>query len=131
MGFLRSKVLDKQMARPARVGDGWLAHVRRALKTDAAITLDVADVLGGFISGPASVARNYQLPTAANLIAAMPEMDVGDTFAFILCSTGAGAITVTTNTGITLSGNVTAAAGGSRWFVVEKTGAATLNVYGA
>lgn len=75
----------------------------------AAVTYSVAEILSGLILRDAlSSARADLLPTAAAVVAAIEGCQVGTSFRFWIRNTGAGAgsITVTTNTGNTLSGTV-------------------------
>jgi hypothetical protein len=91
------------------------------------LTLTVAAVLAGvaqFTGAAGAVA--YTLPLATDLIAAMPDMDIGDSYVFVIQNTAAQAATVTTNTGITLTGNVVINAA-SKFVVLTKTAATTMN----
>jgi len=120
--FVRPEVYEKGMCRQARIGDGFLANpLISSVSTAGNLTLTVAAVLGGiaqFTGAAGAVA--YTLPTAADLIAAMPDMDVGDSYVFAIQNTAAQVATVTTNTGITLSGNVTINAA-TKFVVLTKT----------
>jgi hypothetical protein len=109
-------------------------------KTTSA-TLTAAEVLGGMITanqgGGATAA--YQFPAGAALIAALPaSFTTGDSFDFFatnISTNAAEIVTFTTNTDLTLVGNVTLAANNSTttvsWaqFRVLKTGAATFSIY--
>jgi len=75
----------------------------------AAVTYTVAEILSGFLLRDAlSSARADLLPTAAAIVAAINGCQVGTSFRTWIRNTGAGAgsITLTTNTGLTLSGTV-------------------------
>lgn len=75
----------------------------------AAVTYSVAEILGGFVlRDTASTARADLLPTAAALVAAINGCQIGTSFRTWIRNTsaGAGSITITTNTGLTLSGTV-------------------------
>jgi len=75
----------------------------------AAVTYTVAEILSGLILRDAlSSARADLLPTAAAIVAAINGCQVGTSFRTWIRNTGAGAgsITLTTNTGLTLSGTV-------------------------
>jgi hypothetical protein len=77
--------------------------------TAAAVTFSASDILSGFIMrDTGSAARADLLPKAADVIAAINGCQVGTSFRFFIRNTsaGAGSITVTTNTGNTLSGTV-------------------------
>lgn len=92
--------------------------------TAAAITMTVAQVLGGLIlRDPNGAARADLLPTAAALVAAIEGAMVGTSFEFTIRNTADAAetITVTTNTGLTLSGTMTIAQNNSKRFLVRLT----------
>lgn len=75
----------------------------------AAVTYTVAEILSGLLLRDAlSAARADLLPTAAAIVAAINGCQVGTSFRTWIRNTGAGAgsITLTTNTGLTLSGTV-------------------------
>lgn len=77
--------------------------------TAAAVTYTVAEILGGFLlRDTLSAAKADLLPTAAALVAAIPGCQVGASFRMWIrnISAGAGSITLTTNTGLTLSGTM-------------------------
>jgi hypothetical protein len=73
---------------------------------------------------------NLQMPTAANLVAAIPNAQVG--FAYLLkirnSSGSANTATITTNTGITLAGTMTIAQNVTRDFVVTLTSLTAVTV---
>jgi hypothetical protein len=73
----------------------------------AAITISVAELLSGFLlRDTLSSARADLLPTAASLVAAINGCMVGCSFRTFIRNTsaGAGSITLTANTGATISG---------------------------
>jgi len=75
----------------------------------AAVTYTTAEILSGFLLRDAlSSARADLLPNAVNLTAAINGCMVGCSFRTWIRNTGAGAgsITLTTNTGLTLSGTM-------------------------
>lgn len=79
-------------------------------------------------TGTLAGAANLTLPTAAAILAAMPNAYVGETFKFRVknSSGGAFAYTVLTNTGLTLTGTMTVAQNTYRdlYFTVTGIGAA-------
>jgi hypothetical protein len=109
-----------------------------ATATDTA-TLTTAQVLNGIIHGTPTAAAAYTLPTAAALDTALPDFAVGDAFEFSivnLATTATFDITVTTNTGLTLTGPMVVGAGandGAEWksgrFRARKTGTGAWTVY--
>ena len=102
-------------------------------------TLTTAQVTNGLLLGTPAAAAAYTLPTAASLDAAIPNLQVGEAIAFNvvnLATTDTFAITITTNTGWTLVGDMVVdendqAAGayprGTFW--ARKTGTAAYTLY--
>ena len=130
--FVRVEVEEKGMKRSARVGDGWLANPRVVTNSSAgAQTISLDQILGGVarFTGAAG-AVTYTTDTAANILAAMPDMDIGDTYVFSVSNTAAQTATIAGGTGVTaVSGNLTVNAT-SKFFVLEKTSSTTMNLYG-
>lgn len=94
------------------------------ITTAAAVTYSAAQVLGGLIlRDPAGAGRADLLPTAAALVAAIPGAAAGVSFEFTIRNTADAAetITVTTNTGLTLSGTMTVAQNNSKRFLARIT----------
>jgi hypothetical protein len=92
--------------------------------TAAAITMTAAQIIGGFIArDPNGAGRADLVPTAANLVTALPGCVAGTSFEFTIKNTADAAetITVTTNTGATLSGTMTIAQNNSKRFLVVVT----------
>lgn len=119
--------------------------------TNGAITGTAAQYTGGGswltyvrLTGAISGATNAQLPTAAAMYAvwnALAPYNYGTNAAAAKCwfvkvvnaaGTGSGVWTMTTNTGLTLAGNMTVAVGGSRLlkFCFTSATAATVTDYG-
>lgn len=95
---------------------------------DAAATLTTAQVLSGMLSGTPSVSRALTLPTAEDLVAALPGCVVGESVDFSVLALGTTAnanFVVTANTGATIVGNATvgnaSAASGSALFKARLT----------
>jgi len=89
-------------------------------------------LLGGLVlRDPNGAGRADTVPTAANLIAALNKPTVGASFEFTIRNTADAAetITLTTNTGATLSGVMTIAQNNSKRFMVVLTSATTYAVY--
>ena len=102
------------------------------LSTASAVTFTAAQILGGLIlRDPNGGARADKVPTAANLIAALEDSFTGLSFEFTIRNTADAAetITLTANTGATLSGTMTIAQNNSKRFLVVITGAAAYSVY--
>ena len=99
--------------------------------TDAAYTMTVADLAGGiFQRSGTNTSRTDTTPTAALLIAAYPEWNVGDA-KVVLYSNAAGAnpTTIGAGTNVTLVGLATVAAGSNRFLVFVKASSTTVTCY--
>lgn len=100
--------------------------------TAGAVTFTAAEILGGLIlRDPNGAGRADLLPTAASIITELDNPEVGTSFEFTIRNTANAAetITVTTNTGLTLSGTMTIAQNNSKRFLAVVTGATTVTVY--
>jgi hypothetical protein len=130
--FVRPMVYEKGIARASRVGDGILANPQiTAIAADSAQTLTAAGILGGIITHATHTAsRTDTTDTAVNILAAMPDMDIGDTYMFTVASLAAFTIIVAGGVGVTASGNLTVLANGAKNFVLVKTSATTMNLIG-
>ncbi len=123
-----------QLVGPSPQGAGTLIGQTTAstISTAGDVTFTAAQVLGGLIlRDPAGAGRADLVPTAANIIAALSQAGVGNSFEFTIRNTADGAetITVTTNTGITLSGTMTIAQNNSKRFLAVVTGSTTVTIY--
>lgn len=103
------------------VGTGLFANIRPvAVSADAAQSLTVDQMAGGMIQYTGFTAgRNLTVPTAAAILAAATDMDIGDSFSIIVSITTGFAGTWVTNTGVTLAGRATVPA--SSWAIVTVT----------
>lgn len=87
-------------------------------RTEGAVTLTPAQLINGVIKqggSPGAFAMTY--PTAAAIVAAIANCQVGSRFEFDLINGGDGTITMTTNTGISVKGTATIATSKSQHFV--------------
>lgn len=94
--------------------------------TAGAVTYAAAEMIGGFISrDPTGASRADLSDTAALIVAALPGVIVGASFEFTIRNDADAAetITLTTNTGITLSGTMTIAQSNSKRFLAVVTNA--------
>lgn len=130
--FVRARVSQSGMERPARSGEGWIGNPRvTTVATAGNLTITIPAILGGIarFTGAAG-AVTYTTPTGTLLAAALPDMDIGDTFPFMIVNTAAQAATIAGGTDVTaVAGNLVVNATG-KMFVLEKTGATTFNLYG-
>ncbi len=102
--------------------------------TAADVTYTAAQIKARLIlRDPNGAARADLFPTAANLIASFDDAPVGLSFEVLIRNTADAAetITMTTNTGLTLSGTMTIAQNASRRFLVVITSATAVSIYSA
>lgn len=104
-------------------------HTDVATVTGAAVTLTAAQLLGRIIDGSHSAAATFTTPTAVDLIQAMNRPSIGASFEFVLVNTGAGAITPSGGTGVTLVGADAVAGGSTARFLVRVDSMTTVTIY--
>jgi hypothetical protein len=129
MLFKRSLISNASlMPTPMRAGDGFLGNpVVTEKTTNADHTITVAEMSTGVLYYSAlSAGRAVTTPTAALILAAAPDMDVGDSFVFLVSIQDAFAITWVAGSGVTLAGRTTTPASSSTWIVVTKTSDTTV-----
>jgi hypothetical protein len=113
--------------RHARVGELINSPLISTIATDADVTYTISQLSGRAILRTSLTApRSDTLPTAAAILAVNANMDIGDTFLVMLANTSASAITLVTNTGVTLNGNTTIAATSRAFLVITKTSDTTV-----
>lgn len=130
MLFKRTEISTASLLKTMmRAGDGFLGNPTITEKTtDANHTLTVAEMSGGLVYYSAlSAGRQVTTPTAALILAAAPDMDIGDSFCFLVSIQDAFAITWAAGTGVTLRGRATTPASSSTWIVVVKTSDTTVD----
>jgi len=130
----------------ARKTDAWVAvngNVRTPGITDldvdncgcytitdgASMVMSAAQMMNGVMQMTPTAARNIQADTVANIVAAAPWIVAGNSFTFSIVNLNAtNAMTVTTNTGLTLVGSMVVALSTSATFrvVYMSGGAATI-----
>lgn len=128
MSALRSLVIDAGLTRAARAGDNLNSSCSlTTIAADANATLTVATIAGGLVQFTGFTAgRTLTTDTAANIIAANPWMDIGDSFRVDVSIVTAFAGTLAAGTGITLAGKAAIPASGYNTLVFLKTGATTV-----
>lgn len=122
MLFKRVMATDQAgLPQVGRQGQGLLGNISITSKTtDADHTITVAEMSGGMIYYSAlSAGRAVTTPTAALILAACPDMDIGDSFSFIVSIQDAFAITWAAGVGVTLVGRATTPA--SSWSLITVT----------
>lgn len=113
-----------------RQGSGMLDAIDYApgiIATDANLTLTVAQMSGGGVMFTSfSAGRQVTTPTAALILAACGDMDIGDTFTFVVSCIAAFAATWVAGTGVTLAGRTTTPASSWSLVTVKKLSATTV-----
>lgn len=133
MSFVRPSVFESGLPRKARGGDGWLAFPKvTGQATDSNQVISVAAILGGLYKRTGTnTSRTDTTDTAVNILAAMPEMDIGSVYMFMVANqTGTNPLVIAGGTGVTASGNLTVVALTTKWFMLTKTSATTMTLEG-
>ena len=128
MSGIRAIVQDQGgLTRNARAGDGMNMYPNVTIvTTDAADTFTVAKMATGvYVYSSLSAGRVLTTDTAANIVAAYPNLDVGDSVSVIVATVAAFALTVAAGTGVTLKGKTTIPASTTGWLIFVKTSATT------
>jgi len=125
----RVMIQDGGLSRAARAGDGFLQAVSPIVITaDAVDTLNVTKIAAGLVAYTGlTAARVLTTDTAANLVAAFPFLDIGDSIALQVGISTAFAGTLGAGTGVTLRGKAAVPASGSAILYFIRTGAATFD----
>lgn len=112
-----------------RAGQGYLGNLSATIvATDANVSLTVAQMSGGLVQYTGfTLGRTITVPTAALILAAAPDMDIGDSFSFIVSVVPALAGTWVTAAGVTLQGRATTPASSFSIVTVTRTAAATVS----
>jgi len=82
------------------------------LSGNSAQTYTAAQVLGGYIVRSQANNQTDVTPTAAQILTAAPSISIGSSFDLVINSTGAGTVTLSGGSGVTIVGGPTIAAGG-------------------
>lgn len=87
-----------------------------------AVAITVAAILGGIVNRTGSTgATADSLPTVTSILAALPELNRGDSFMFSIRMPDANAITLTAGTGMTAVGTINVAASNIRSYLLTLT----------
>lgn len=133
MSFVRPSVFEKGLPRKARAGDGWLAFPKvTGQATDSNQVISTAAILGGLYKRTGTnTSRTDTTDTAVAILAAMPEMDIGSVYMFMVANqTGTNPLVIAGGTDVTASGNLTVVALTTKWFMLTKTSATTMTLEG-
>jgi len=131
--FVRPQVFESGLPRKARPGDGWMAFPKvTGQSTDSNQVISLASILGGIYKRTGTnTSRTDTTDTAVNILAAMPDMDIGNSYMFMVCNqTATNPLVIAGGTGVTASGNLTVVALTTKWFMLTKTSATTMTLEG-
>jgi hypothetical protein len=127
MGFKRVMVQDGGLTRVARNGDNIINPAITTVTADANDTVSVAKIAGAVIQYTGFTAgRTLTTDTAANILAAFPELDIGDSVSMLISCVAAFAGTYAAGTGVTLAGRATTPASSYSKIFITKTSATTV-----
>lgn len=126
MGANRVIARINGLAVDAKGGDTLISpDVISVVTADAAYTLTVTDVGRGVIQFTGLTAgRNLTTPTAAALLAAFPEVDIGESVELKVSITTAFALTLVAGASVTLAGRATVPANTTQSIYFTRTAAA-------
>jgi len=118
----------QELPTKSRTGTGFLDQpVITPVATDAPLTLTTAQMSGGIVTFTSFTAgRNVTTPTAAQIFADAPDMDIGDAFTIQVSTLTAFAATWVAGANVTLAGRATTVASGNSTIVVTKNSATTV-----
>lgn len=87
-------------------------------------TLSTAQMLGGFLLRSGAAAVSDTTPTAAALVAAVPNVQIGDVFELKIRNKNTGTLTLVAGSGVTLEGTTTVAQDYCRSYLIRFTAVA-------
>lgn len=132
MSFVRPSVFESGLPRKARGGDGWLAFPKKTNQaTDSNRVISVAAILGGLYGrSGTNTNRTDTTATAVAILDAMPDMDIGGVYMFMVYNQTANTLVIAGGTDVTASGNLSVLTLTTKWFMLTKTSATTMTLEG-
>lgn len=130
--FTRSLIRRRAVMDKAVTGDNPICALQPfTVSADTNQTITAAAMSGGvYIHSGHTASRTDTTDTAVNIIAANPDMSIGDTAGLLVSSGAAFTIVVAGGTGVTASGNLTVAANSYKLFLLTKTSETTMTLVG-
>ena len=118
------------LAKEARPGEAPVSTMLPTLiAADAAATLTVANFsLGCLLFTGLTAGRTLTADTAANYLAAFPQLDIGESIECVVGVSTAFALTLVTAAGVTLRGRATVPANTTCRIFITKTSATTVDL---
>lgn len=129
MSFVNYMVVDQGgLSRISNPADGIPGNFSPSTQSaDSAQTLTAAAIQGGlYIRSGMTAGRTDTTDTAANIIAANPQMDIGDNFLLAISNSVAFALTIAGGVGVTMGAKTTIAASSFGFLVFTKTSATAM-----
>ena len=128
MSNVRRAVYDGGLGRQGTGGDVAVEFCSPlTITADTNRTLTVADICLGVLNFTGfTAARTLTTDTAANILAAFPQLNIGETVAMQIGITVAFAGTMAAGAGVTLAGKAAVPASGAAMLYFIRTGAATV-----
>lgn len=124
MANKRAMINEGGLTRMSQAGDGVLNPIITTVTADAADTLTVAKFAGGITQYTGlSAGRVLTTDSAANILAAYPGLNIGESVECIVSITTAFALTLAAGATVTLAGRATVPASSSCRVLFTKTSA--------
>lgn len=98
-----------------------IAAVWNALNNAAGQTLTTAQLLGRYLDRSGAAGVSDTTPTAAQLVAAIPNVAVGDVYELVVRNRNTGTLTLVAGTGVTLEGTTTIPTVNTRRYAIRFT----------
>ena len=132
MPFSRAQVRLGGQVKDLKPGDGWCAAPSiTSQAADSAQTISAAAVAGGlYVRSGLTTGRTDTTDTAANLLAALPDMDIGESFLLAVSNVTGQTLTIAGGTGVTVVGQSTVLLNTMRFFMFTRTGATAFDCRG-
>jgi len=135
--FIRPLVREGGMTRPMNAGDGLAANFNpKAYAAEVDATITTSELAGGLIHQGTTLSSDviYTLPTSALIVAAFPDMNIGDAYSFMVTNSQLAAFDVviavgTGQTAVGANNTLSVPPQASRVFTLVKTAAATFDLY--
>lgn len=129
--FNKAYVNKTGQMQKALQGDNPLCGLVAIVNTATGASTITANMMGGGVYVVAiTSAVTHTTDTAANILAANPDMSVGDSAILVVSNPTAFVLTLAGGTGVTASGTLTVAAGASRMFLLSKTSETAMTLKG-
>lgn len=132
MSFIRPAVYEAGLPRKARSGDGWLAFPQKTNQTtNSNQVISTSAILGGlYVRSGTNTNRTDTTDIATAILAAMPEMNIGSVYMFMVANQTANTLYIAGGTDVTPSGSLSVLTLTTKWFMLTKTSDTTMTLEG-